>query len=82
MGRGIVRAGFKALKLLGPSVCRSISARFWGNPRKFGDSGSIEQNATDETTVIKERGDTELSDAILGRHLTVYKWRRNSCAVD
>jgi len=30
---------------------------------------------------MKERSDIELSAAILGRHLTVYKWPRNSSVV-
>jgi hypothetical protein len=30
---------------------------------------------------MKERGDTDLSAAILERRLTVYKWPRNSCVV-
>ena len=59
---------------LGPSVLAALFLRdFPRNPRKFGYSGSTERSATDESKVMKERGDIELSIAILGRHLTVYK---------
>ena len=78
----MLRAEFIALTLLGPSIFAALFLRdFQGNPRKFWDSGSTEQKTTDEPKVMKERGDTELSAAILGRHLTVYKWPRNSCVV-
>ena len=52
-----------------------------GNPRKFGDSGSTEQNTTNEPKLMKKRGDTKLSAAVLGKHFTIYKWPRNSCVV-
>ena len=46
------------MTLLGPSV---FAAPFLhdlrGDPRKFGDRGSNEQNATDDPKVMKERGD-------------------------
>ena len=74
----MIRARFKALVLLDPSVLavfldQSVLADFWGNPQKFRDSGSTEQNSNDEPKVMKEKGDTKVSAAILGRHLTVYK---------
>jgi hypothetical protein len=39
------------------------------------------QLMSDETKAIKERGDTKLSAAILGRHLTVYRQLQNFCVV-
>jgi hypothetical protein len=54
---------------------------FHGNPQKFEDNASIEQNGTNEQKVIKERADNELSAAFLGRLLTVYEWPWNSCVV-
>jgi len=44
--------GIKALTLLGPSVFATPFERFSGRPRKFGDSGSNEQNVPDELKVI------------------------------
>jgi len=35
------------------------------------DNGSTEQNSTGEPKVMKERGDTKISAAILGRPPTV-----------
>jgi len=56
-----IRAELKALTLLASSVFVALFLRgFWENPRKFGNIGSTEQNATDEPEAIKERGDTEL----------------------
>ena len=75
-------AVFKALKLLGPSTFAAPFLQdFRGIPQKFGVSGSTEQIATDESIVIKERGDTEVTAAILGRHQKAYKWPGNSCVV-
>jgi len=42
---------------------------FRGNHRDYKNNGSTKKNATDEPKVMKDRGDTELSAAILGRHL-------------
>ena len=68
--------------LLGPSLFSIPFLReFWESFQKFTDSGNTEQNATDESKVIKERGETELSAAIFGRHLTIYKWPRKSSVV-
>jgi len=68
------------LALLGPSVfITSFLRKFWGIPENLGIVEALtEQITTDEPRVKKERGDTELSAAILGKHLTVYKWPRNS----
>ena len=68
------RAGPKNLMLLEPSVFAAPFLQdFGGYSQKLGDSGSKGQNTTDEPKVMKQRGDTELSDAFLGRHLTVCK---------
>ena len=64
------KAGFKVLTFL--------SLNFY---EIFGYGGSTEQNATDEQNVMEEKGDTEVSAAILGRHLTVYKRSWDSCLV-
>ena len=45
------------------------------------DSGSTEQNATNEPKVMKERGDTELSAAVLGKNPTIFKWPWNYCLI-
>ena len=74
---GLTRVEYKALTLLGPSVF----PRFSGNFRKFKDSGNTKLNTTDEPKIMKERGDIELSTAILRRHLRDYKWPLNSCVV-
>ena len=71
---GVLRAGFKGLMILDPSAfVSSVLQDFWGNPRIFGDSGCTKQSATDEPKVIKVNGDTELSIAILERHLAFNK---------
>jgi len=68
--------------LLGPSVFTTPFLRYFrGEAQKFGDSGSTVKNATDEPKLMKERGDTELSAAILGRHPIVYKLPLNSCVI-
>ena len=67
-------ARFTAMMLLGPSVFAALFLQdFWTNPQKFKDSRSTEQNETGESKVMKERGNTKLSDAILGGHLTVHE---------
>jgi len=44
--------------LLGPSVFAAPFLKKMGFFRKFGDSASNEQNATEEPEVMKEIGDT------------------------
>jgi hypothetical protein len=76
------RAGFKALTLRSLSVFAAPFLRqFRVNLWKFEDSGRIEQNVTDEPKAMKKIGETELSVATLGRHLTVHKLPRNFCVV-